>query len=1035
MISRLLAVLDFAALFVLVPGTAAAATGYQAQSGCCTATMRVRVPEGTGTVYISGDLPQLGPWQPDAMALSGSGRERTIRITVARGTSIEYKFTLGSWDREALTASRTVSGNNRLTLTGDTVVVHEIPAFRDPREAEAMRQAAAAALERNLNDPQGSGVKGRLIYWRDFSSRLLTPTRNVAIWLPPGYETDSTTRYPVLYMHDGQNLFDPRIANTGVDWGVDESVLRLVERGIIPPIIVVGVWSTEDRGAEYSPWHNAPTYARFLIEELMPRINREFRVQTGPRNTAVMGSSMGGLLSYYLVTHHPLHFGSCGCISTHFPISEAVVAQYFQGITSPANPDTMPYIIRDIRSGLKAPQDARYWFDYGTQGLDAQYGPTHDSVRAWLLRQGRVEGSDFVVRAYPGATHSESSWRARLEDPLTFMFGKRNTSVNLDVPAWAADAVWYQVFVERFRNGDPKNDPTPHDMIGVTDKPAPPGWEPTPWTHDWYRQESWARATGQPFYETVYYRRYGGDLQGLLDRLDYLQDLGVTALYLNPVNDAPSLHKYDARNYHHVDRNFGPDPRGDEARAARENPEDPATWQWTAADSLFLALVREVHRRGMRVIMDYSWNHTGISFWAWQDILKNQRNSRYADWYEIQRFDDPATADTNEFAYRGWVGVPWLPEWKKVGRPAGQTHGAIEGNLLPPVRDMVYHVTRRWLDPDGDGDPSDGVDGFRLDVAEMVPLGFWREYRRFVRSINPEAYLVGEVWWEKWPDKVYDPAPWLQGDVFDAVMNYRWYMPTRSFFAEAEPRNRASQYVAQLDSLKLGISAGHQKVMMNLTASHDTPRFGTSVLNRGRYKYHNRPAEDPGYRIDRPDAATRQKQELILVQQFTYVGAPHIWNGDEVGMWGADDPDERKPLVWADLSYEDETTHPMGQRRKRDRVAPDTALFRVYRDLIGLRKQHLRLFVDGSLTWLVQDDRQGLLAYDRVLGDQRAIVAFNNSDEVRSVSVPAQGSYRLAYPTGGPVSTSQGKLSARLPARTARVWIREATGPGVQHRH
>ncbi len=103
--------------------------------------------------------------------------------------------------------------------------------------------------------------------------------------------------------------------------------------------------------------------------------------------------------------------------------------------------------------------------------------------------------------------------------------------------------------------------------------------------------------------------------------MDYLQQLGVTALYFNPLNDAPSLHKYDARNYAHIDRNFGPDPRGDEARMAAENPTDPKTWRWTAADSLFLALVREVHRRGMRIIMDYSWNHTGISFWAWRDVV------------------------------------------------------------------------------------------------------------------------------------------------------------------------------------------------------------------------------------------------------------------------------------------------------------------------------------------------------------------------------------------------------------------------------
>ena len=596
---------------------------------------------------------------------------------------------------------------------------------------------------------------------------------------------------------------------------------------------------------------------------------------------------------------------------------------------------------------------------------------------------------------------------------------------SLGVPAWAADVVWYQIFVERFRNGDSTNDPTPHDIEGVTDEAPPAGWRPTPWSQDWYRQEPWAKATGKDFYNTVQSRRYGGDLQGVLDRLDYLQDLGVTALYLNPVNDAPSLHKYDARNYRHIDRNFGPDPRGDEALMATENPVDPGTWKWTAADSLFLGLVREAHRRGIRVIMDYSWNHTGISFWAWKDVVAKQKASRFADWYSIERFDDPATPDTNEFRYRGWVGVPWLPEWKKVGRPPGQTHGPIEGNLVPGVRDLVFNVSRRWLDPNGDGDPSDGVDGFRLDVAEMVPLGFWRDYRRFVRSVNPEAYLVGEVWWEKWPDTIWDPAPWLQGDVFDAVMNYRWYMPTRGFFAQAPPRLTAREYAASLDSLGNGFGEAHSKVMMNLTASHDTPRFSTSIYNPGRYKYHNSPREEPGYRIDRPDERTRRLQELILVQQFTYIGAPHIWNGDEVGMWGADDPDDRKPMIWGDLRYEEEVVHPFGRQRRRDRVVPDTALFRIYRDLAALRKQHLRLMVDGALTWLVTDDQRGLLAYDRVLDDQRAIVGFNVSDRPQDVSLAASGRYRLAFPAGGQSIVADERLEATLPAKSARVWIRE----------
>ncbi|HWB43483.1 MAG TPA: alpha/beta fold hydrolase [Gemmatimonadales bacterium] len=379
---------------------------------CCTATIRARVPAGTGKVYLSGDLPALGPWRADARLMSGTRRDRSVRVTVPPGTALEYKFTLGSWDREALTTSGKLPANHRLIVAHDTVVTHEVPAFkRDPRDYIA--------------DWRGSGVLGRLVYWTDVRSAFLGPARHVEIWLPPGYDSAATARYPVLYMHDGQNLFDPRIANTGVDWGVDEAVVRLAGRGVIPPLIVVGVWSGARRGFEYSPWDDGPDYARFLIEELMPRVNRSFRTLTGPEHTAVMGSSMGGLLSFYLVTHHPDVFSACGCISTHFPLSEAVAAEVFPGFAADGLPDTTPYVVRDIRAGLDAPRTARYWFDYGTLSLDSAYGPTHEKIRAWLLEEGLVEGRDFVIRRYEGATHNEASWRARLEDPLTFLFGRR----------------------------------------------------------------------------------------------------------------------------------------------------------------------------------------------------------------------------------------------------------------------------------------------------------------------------------------------------------------------------------------------------------------------------------------------------------------------------------------------------------------------------------------------------------------------------------------------------------------------------------
>ena len=377
---------------------------------CCTVTINATVPEGTGTVYVAGSLPELGPWDPGLFAMTGEGTERTAQVHAAPGTSLEYKFKLGSWHNEALDAEGSVPPNYVLVVEGDAESHHEIAAFKD--------------LDRFVEDVEGSGVLGTLIYWKDVESEFLGPTRHASVWLPPGYDADGEARYPVLYMSDGQNLFDPRIANTGVDWGVDESIVRLMETGVIPPVIVVSTWSTDERGPEYSPWHDGPNYARFLIEELMPRVDAEFRTATGPEYTSHMGSSMGGLLSYYLVTNYPEVFGACGCISTHFPLSEAQWGEAL-GLGVSDTPDETPYIIRDIEAGATVPEGVRYWFDYGSEGLDSEYGPSHEAVRAWLLEQGLVEGEDFVIREFQGADHNEASWRERLDVPMTFLYGDR----------------------------------------------------------------------------------------------------------------------------------------------------------------------------------------------------------------------------------------------------------------------------------------------------------------------------------------------------------------------------------------------------------------------------------------------------------------------------------------------------------------------------------------------------------------------------------------------------------------------------------
>ena len=600
-------------------------------------------------------------------------------------------------------------------------------------------------------------------------------------------------------------------------------------------------------------------------------------------------------------------------------------------------------------------------------------------------------------------------------------------------PAWAKEAIWYEVSLERFRNGDATNDQTAADIAGTYPGFVPPGWTTTPWTQDWYRPDAYFAAAADSlnqygnrltnFADFAQLRRYGGDLQGFLDRIDYLDRLGVTAVYFRPINDSPSLHKYDARNWRHVDANFGPDPAGDRAIMAAETPDDPSTWRWTAADRLFLQTIEELHARDMRLIIDYSWNHTGNTFWAWQDVLKNQAASKYRDWYWIESFDDPATPE-NEFAYHGWLGVISMPEIRETARQdLSQRVAAFEGNIYSPAaKRHILNVAARWLDPNGDGDPADGIDGYRLDVAAETPLGFWRDFRRHVRGINPEAYLMGEIWWEEFPDKLLDPAPFLQGDVFDAVMNYRWYRSARHYLAGAPDTIRAAEFVDSLRRYDSTLREENASAMMNYTGGYDTPRILTSLFNKNKYKYQAKTHEDANYRIHRPDAETFRALRLLLIQQFTYRGAPHIYAGDEMGMWGADDPSSRKPLIWPDYDFEDETAHPLGKERPRDEVRFNEDLFAFYQRMIRMRKAH-PVLMHGELEFLELPGAPDVLAYRRLAGEEEVLVLINARTRDAEVKVPTAAGLTYRDLLGGEVVTGLAK-GLLLPARTARVYGR-----------
>lgn len=538
-------------------------------------------------------------------------------------------------------------------------------------------------------------------------------------------------------------------------------------------------------------------------------------------------------------------------------------------------------------------------------------------------------------------------------------------------PNWFADAVWYQVFPERFRNGDPTNDPVRRSLEGTWPYKIPARWQPSPWTSDWYKLQSWEQ-DGRGFHVHAQLRRYGGDLQGVIDKLDYLKDLGVNTLYLNPIFESASLHKYGATLYHHVDKHFGPDPAGDLALFAKEDPGDPNSWQWSAADKLFLKLVAEVHKREMRIIIDGVFNHVGIPFWAFQQAKREGPKSKYAGWFHISQWDDPTTPQ-DEFRYRGWAGVSDLPEFRKDWN-----------GPHPEAKKHMHAVVKRWMDPNGDGNPDDGIDGWRLDVAAEVPLEFWGELRGWVKEINPQAYLTGEIWWEDYRNhKLKNAAPWLK-ETFDGVMNYRFADAVFRFANEEATAIDATRFLELLWGVTHDYGYEKSLEIQNLLDSHDVARLGSVVMNpTARLDHDSSVKERPEYNIGPPDERGRRKLKLMASLQFLAPGAPYIYYGTEAGMWGADDPDCRKPMLWPDLRYDNESFLFTQKRREPVAVKFDDDLHRFYRSLCRRRHDN-SLWRRGSFE--VAGSGKRWFAFRRSLEDREAVVIVNAGDKSIALS-------------------------------------------------
>ncbi len=454
------------------------------------------------------------------------------------------------------------------------------------------------------------------------------------------------------------------------------------------------------------------------------------------------------------------------------------------------------------------------------------------------------------------------------------------------IPAWVPDAVFYQIFPERFCNGDPGNDPA-----GAT------SWNDLP--------------TRENF--------FGGDLQGIIDRLDYLQDLGITALYLNPIFKARTNHKYDAADYFQIDPAFG-------------------------SNETFKKLVDELHRRGMRIILDGVFNHCGAEFPQFQDLIASGENSPYQDWFLVRSFP----VCTEPLSYMTCGGAIYLPKFNHAHRP---------------VQEFILKVGRYWVE-------EFGIDGWRLDVPFKIPFDFWREFRQVVRQVNPQAYMVGEVW--------RDAAPWIQGDIFDGVTIYR----LRDLLLDYCLTHVLDGEDFAFETGMLADLHGQASLaMFNLLDSHDTTRILTTL--RGDF----------------------QALAVALTYVMTTPGVPMIYYGDEIGMTGETDPDCRRPMPW-------------------DQDRWDQRVQKLFKRLIQIRSEHPAMRRGKRETLFAFN---GVFAYRMALGEDEVIVVLNPREKIPGVSLPVKqhGSAWKDSQSGQVFTTRDGMLElGDVPAASAIILTR-----------
>lgn len=446
-------------------------------------------------------------------------------------------------------------------------------------------------------------------------------------------------------------------------------------------------------------------------------------------------------------------------------------------------------------------------------------------------------------KAYLGATHFYN----QIPNHFTMMYDyprRAREEDDYSVPTWVDDAIVYQIFPERYYKGDGQDH-------------------------------------GKAWYGPVDYKtELGGTLKGIKDKLDYIQDLGVNVIYMTPVFESPSNHKYNTTDYYNIDKNFG-------------SKED------------FRALIEAAHARDMKIIIDGVFNHCGDTFEPFQDVKKKGQQSDYADWFEIKEFPihmggKRKAPNYDAFAYHGK-----MPKLKTKN---------------PAVKEYLLEVVRYWTS-------EFDIDGWRLDVADEVSHDFWRRFRKLVKDINPEALIIGEVW--------YDSSEWLRGDEFDTVMNYKFEMPVVNWLAK--DLIDVETFSNMINQVRGIYPRNAYQCMWNLIGSHDTARF----LYEAR--------------------GNKSKLKLAVLMQMTFTGIPFIYYGDELGMTGGTDPDCRRGMIW-------------------DSPERDDDLLNYYKHLIAIRKDHVSL-QKGELQEVLVDRERKLYGYEKIQGHEIVTILINNSDD------------------------------------------------------